>query len=41
MLSSLRVVGPEVARVLDRLTEVPVDIAPRFVTAETLLTSPS
>ena len=32
----LGVVRPEVQRVLDRLKDVPVDIAPRFVTAETL-----
>jgi hypothetical protein len=30
------VVRPEVQAVLDRLTEVPVDIEPRFVTAESL-----
>ena len=30
------VVRPEVQRVLDRLKDVPVDIAPRFVTAEEL-----
>jgi hypothetical protein len=30
------VVRPEVQRVLDRLSEVPVDIAPRFVTANEL-----
>jgi hypothetical protein len=30
------VVRPEVRRVLDRLTQVPVDIAPKFVTAEEL-----
>jgi tetratricopeptide (TPR) repeat protein len=32
------VVRPEVQRVLDRLTDVPVDIAPRFKTAEDLET---
>jgi len=32
----LGVVRPEVQRVLDRLKDVPVDIEPRFVTAETL-----
>ena len=30
-------IRPEVQRVLDRLTNVPVDIEPRFVTAEKLL----
>jgi hypothetical protein len=30
------VVRPEVQRVLDKLTDVPVDIAPKFVTAEEL-----
>jgi hypothetical protein len=36
MLARLGVVRPEVKTVLDRLTDVPVDIAPRFVTAEAL-----
>ena len=36
LLKRLGVVRPEVRRVLDRLREVPVDIAPRFVTAEAL-----
>ena len=36
LLDRLGVVRPEVQRVLDRLNEVPVDIAPRFVTAEAL-----
>jgi hypothetical protein len=36
MLKRLGVVRPEVKKVLDRLTDVPVDIAPRFVTAEAL-----
>jgi hypothetical protein len=36
MLKRLGVVRPEVKTVLDRLTDVPVDIAPRFVTAEAL-----
>jgi hypothetical protein len=31
------VVRPEVKRVLDKLQNVPVDIEPRFVTAEQLL----
>jgi hypothetical protein len=38
MLRSARRVRPEVKAVLDRLTKVPVDIDPRFVTAEKLLT---
>jgi hypothetical protein len=37
MLRTLGVVRPEVQRVLDKLKGVPVDIAPRFVTAETLM----
>ena len=36
-LLALAVVRPEVQRVIDRLGTVPVDIAPRFVTAERLL----
>jgi hypothetical protein len=36
MLDRLGVIRPEVARVLERLGSVPVDIAPRFVTAEAL-----
>jgi hypothetical protein len=36
LLDRLGVVRPEVQRVLDRLKDVPVDIAPRFVTAEEL-----
>jgi hypothetical protein len=36
LLESLGVVRPEVQKVLDKLTNVPVDIAPRFVTAEQL-----
>jgi hypothetical protein len=36
LLDRLGVVRPEVQRVLDRLSDVPVDIAPRFVTAEEL-----
>jgi hypothetical protein len=36
LLERLGVVRPEVRRVLDRLAGVPVDIAPRFVTAEEL-----
>lgn len=37
LLSKLGVVRPEVKRVLDRLLTVPVDIEPRFVTADELL----
>jgi hypothetical protein len=36
LLARFGVVRPEVQRVLDRLGDVPVDIAPRFVTAEAL-----
>jgi hypothetical protein len=36
LLDTMAVVRPEVQRVLDRLTDVPVDIAPRFVTAAEL-----
>lgn len=36
MLKTLGVIRPEVKTVLDRLESVPVDIAPRFVTAESL-----
>ena len=37
MLDTLGTLRPETSAVLDRLTDVPVDIYPRFVTAETLL----
>jgi hypothetical protein len=37
MMDKLGVVGPEVQRVLDRLTSIPIDIEPRFTTAEQLL----
>jgi len=37
MVKRLGVVRPEVQRVLDRLKDVPVDIEPKFVTAEKLL----
>jgi len=30
------VIRPEVQQVIDRLTNVPIDIAPRFVTAQEL-----
>ena len=36
LLEKMAVVRPEVRRVLDRLIRVPVDIAPRFVSAEAL-----
>jgi hypothetical protein len=36
LLERMGVVRPEVRRVLDRLRAVPVDVAPRFVTAEAL-----
>jgi len=41
LLQKLAVVRPEVRRVLDRLRAVPVDIAPRFVTAEALTRRPA
>jgi hypothetical protein len=37
MIETLVVIRPEVQKVLDRLADVPVDIEPRFVTAEQLL----
>jgi hypothetical protein len=37
MIQELAVVRPPVQTVLDRLKDVPVDIEPRFVTAEQLL----
>jgi hypothetical protein len=37
MLDTLGVVRPEVQRVLDRLGEIPIDIEPRFATADRLL----
>ncbi len=37
LLARMAVLRPEVKRVLDRLADVPVDIAPRFVTAEQLI----
>ena len=36
MIEKLGVVRPEVQKVLDRLTRVPVDIEPQFTTAATL-----
>jgi hypothetical protein len=41
MLARLAVVRPEVQRVLDRLADVPVDIAPRFTTVEALEAEPA
>lgn len=37
MLDTLGIVRPDTARVLEGLKDVPVDIAPRFVTAQSLL----
>jgi hypothetical protein len=37
MIDTLGVLRPEVKRVLDRLTAIPIDIAPRFTTADQLL----
>ena len=37
LLKKMVVIRPEVQRVLDKLTNVPVDIEPRFVTAAKLL----
>jgi hypothetical protein len=37
LMKRMVVIRPEVQRVLDRLTSVPVDIEPRYVTAEELL----
>jgi hypothetical protein len=37
MLARLSVVRPEIQRVLDRLKDVPIDINPKFTTAERLL----
>ena len=39
LIKTLGVVRPEVQKVLDRLKDVPVDIEPKFVTAEKLLAS--
>ena len=40
MIRTLGVVRPPVRQLLDRLVDVPVDIEPRFVTAQELLTAP-
>ena len=37
MIDTLGVIRPETQKVLDRLADVPVDIEPRFTTAEQLL----
>lgn len=37
MIDTLGVIRPDVKRVLDRLTAIPIDIEPRFTTAEQLL----
>jgi hypothetical protein len=37
LIDTLGVIRPPVQAVLDKLADVPVDIAPRFVTAEALL----
>ena len=41
LIKTLGVVRPEVQTVLDRLKNVPVDIEPRFVTAEKLVADSS
>ena len=41
LVQSRAVIRPEVKRVLDRLTRVPIDIEPRFTTAEALLAAPA
>jgi hypothetical protein len=41
LIDTLGVVRPQVQQVLDRLTAVPVDIEPKFTTAETLGTPPN
>ena len=40
LLERMVVIRPEVQRVLDQLQKVPVDIAPQFVTANTLAAQP-
>jgi hypothetical protein len=37
LITRLGVVRPQVQTILDRLKDVPVDIEPRFVTAQQLL----
>jgi hypothetical protein len=41
LIAKMAVVRPEVQRVLDKLKDVPVDIAPKYVTAEELLAASS
>jgi len=41
LLERMVVIRPEVQRMIDRLTHAPIDIAPRFVTAEELTKRPS
>jgi hypothetical protein len=36
LMNRMAIIRPEVQRVIDRLDEVPVDIAPRFVSAQEL-----
>ena len=36
MIDTMAVMRPPIQRVLDRLTAIPIDIAPRFVTADAL-----
>jgi hypothetical protein len=36
LMATMGIIRPQTQRVLDRLTNVPVDIEPRFVTAEAL-----
>ncbi len=40
LLERMAVIRPQVQRVIDQLTDVPVDIAPRFVTAQELMRRP-
>jgi hypothetical protein len=39
MIDKLGVISPEVQRVLDRAADIPIDIAPRFTTADRLLST--
>jgi hypothetical protein len=39
LLERMAVIRPEVQRMIDRLTHAPIDIAPRFVTAEELMSA--
>jgi hypothetical protein len=40
MQTRLGVIRPEVQKLLDKMTRIPIDIEPRFVTAEKLLREP-